>query len=137
MGRNSVAFTGHAGRDAEVRYTPKGTQITSFSLAVNEGKDKPPLWLNIICFGYLADHAVDVAKGNLATVTGRLQIREYEDRDGNKRKVVEVVADTLVFQAMERQIQDTGHGKNRQGNQNQPDDYGDYGPPPSDDEIPF
>lgn len=78
---NEVVFTGRLGADPEMSFVGSGKAITKFSLAVNQGKDKSPMWLNIVCWEELAEGVNESAsKGSLVTVTGRLSQRKYEGR---------------------------------------------------------
>ena len=101
---NKIILMGRLTRDPELRHTQTGTAVASFSLAVDRDfKDKAT--------GDRTTDVIDVVawrqtgefvsryftKGRLAVVEGRLQIRPYTDRDGNKRTAAEVVADNVYF----------------------------------------
>lgn len=97
---NSVTLVGNLTRDPELRYTTGGRGVASFGLAVNRRWQKNGDWqeevsfFNCVAWGDLGENlAASVGKGNRVMVTGRLTQREYETREGEKRNVVELVAD--------------------------------------------
>jgi single-strand DNA-binding protein len=101
---NKVILLGHLGRDAETKYTPSGVAVSRFSIATNrrikdnqtgEWKDETDwhnvtLWRNEGLLNYLT-------KGKQVYIEGRLQTRSYEDKDGQKKYVTEVVAEDLIL----------------------------------------
>lgn len=92
---NDVALLGHLGQNPDIRTTKNGKTQANLSLATTDGygENARTNWHRIVCWGSPADFARDyMHKGDLALVKGRLQYREYEDREGNKRKVTEIVA---------------------------------------------
>lgn len=100
---NRVQLIGHLGRDAEARYTPKGTKYATFTVAVNrswksaEGeKHEMTDWFNINAWGKLADIAVQyLKKGRLVFIEGRLQTDRWEDSKGETHYRTTVIARTL------------------------------------------
>ena len=95
---NSVNLIGRLGRDPELKYTPQGTAVCTFSVAVDAGRDKPADWFDIVVWEKQAETAAQhLAKGRQVGISGRLQTRSYEGRDGQKRKVVEIVATRVDF----------------------------------------
>jgi len=105
-GVNKVILIGNLGRDPELRYTQSGQAVANFSLATSESwKDKnsgerkeSTEWHRITTWGKTAELASQyLSKGRTVYVEGRLQTREYEDKDGIKRKVTEVVASNVTF----------------------------------------
>jgi single-strand DNA-binding protein len=79
--RNEVIFMGRLGRDAEMSYTKKGKAVTKFSLAIDQGKDKDAMWLNVVCWEQVAEEAAEHAnKGALVEVKGRLTQRKWNDK---------------------------------------------------------
>jgi single-strand DNA-binding protein len=99
---NSVTLVGNLTRDPELRYTTGGRGVASFGLAVNRRWQQNGEWqeqvsfFNVVAWGDLGENsAASLNKGNRIVVTGRLQQREYETRDGEKRSVIEVIADEL------------------------------------------
>jgi len=102
MASNSVTLIGNLTRDPELRYTTGGRGVASFGLAVNRRYQQNNEWVeqtsffNIVCWGELGENAsATLLKGARAIVTGRLEQRSWETQDGDKRSVVEVVADEV------------------------------------------
>jgi len=101
---NQVVLIGRLTRDPELRYTPgNGVPVATFTLAVdrpftNQQGERETDFVNIVTWRKLAENCANfLKKGSLAAVSGRLQIRSYEDSQGIKRKVAEVVADDVRF----------------------------------------
>jgi single-strand DNA-binding protein len=99
---NNVTLVGNLTRDPELRYTQSGRGVASFGLAVNRRYQQNGEWqeqtsfFNIVAWGDLGENAAaSLNKGHRIVVTGRLQQREYETREGEKRNTVEIVADEL------------------------------------------
>lgn len=101
---NRIIIMGRLGRDPEVRYTQAGTPVASFSLAVD--RDVPDKatgaratdWVDVVAWSARAKFVGQYfRKGQLAVVEGRLQVRDWTDREGGKRRSVEVVADNIYF----------------------------------------
>ncbi len=96
---------GHVGADSEMKFTPAGTPVATFSLAVNETfknskgeKKSNTLWVHCVAWRRWAEIVGEhITKGKLVYVEGRLQLRNYEDREGQKRNVTEVVVQMLRF----------------------------------------
>ncbi len=101
---NRVILLGNLTRDPEVRYTPSGTAVASFAIAVNrrykqgdETKDEVS-YIDIVVFGKTAENCGQyINKGDAILVEGRLQQRRWETEDGQKRNKVEVVAQLVNF----------------------------------------
>lgn len=101
---NQVTLMGNLTRDPELRQTPTGQNVTSFSLALNRSyKDQSGEWkevtdyIDIVCWGPLAERVAQyLSKGRRCLVQGRLQSRSWE-QDGNKRSKVEVLANDVTF----------------------------------------
>ncbi len=100
---NRVILVGHLGRDPEMRYTSSGTPVTNFSLATNERwnsqsgeKQERTEWHKIVTWNKLAEISNQyLTKGQLVFIEGRIQTREWDDRDGNKRKTTEIIASEM------------------------------------------
>jgi single-strand DNA-binding protein len=100
---NEVRLLGNLGKDAEIKFTPSGAQVATFSVATERSwKDKSTdewkketQWTNCVLWGKekVADQ---LKKGTKVHVSGRLQTRNYEDKDGKKVYVTEVVADDAI-----------------------------------------
>lgn len=100
---NSIIIMGRLTRDPELRRTNSGTAVTSFTLAVDRdftGKDgeRETDFIDCVAWRSTAEF-VDkhFSKGRMAVVNGRLQQRDWTDKDGNKRRAFEVIADTVYF----------------------------------------
>ncbi|SPF51175.1 Single-stranded DNA-binding protein (fragment) [Candidatus Desulfosporosinus infrequens] len=91
---NKIILSGNLTRDCELRYGTSGVAISNFTLAVgrrfkNSAGEKETDFINVKCFKQLAELCANaLAKGNKALVTGSLQISDYTDKDGNKKKVI-------------------------------------------------
>lgn len=96
---NSVSITGRLTKDVDLKTTQSGKTVTNITLAVdNFGKDAGASFIDVVLWGATAEIADKyLSKGSMAGITGRLQQRSYEDRDGNKRSIIEVVASDLVL----------------------------------------
>jgi len=96
---NIYSFTGRLGKDSETRFTQGGMAICSFSVAVDYGygENKGTNWLRCSLFGKRAEGKLPqyLIKGAQVAISGELRIREYDDKDGNKRTSVEVSVDKL------------------------------------------
>ncbi len=101
---NKVFLIGNLGRDPEKRYTPNGQAVTSVTLATtSRWKDKSEQfqertdWHNLVIWGRQAEAAKDILKkGDQVFVEGRIQTRSYDDRNGNKRYITEIVARRIM-----------------------------------------
>ena len=112
---NHVIIMGRLTRDPEIKYTQSNTPVASFSLAVErdfggrDGGEKHTDFIDCTAWRQTAEFVSKYfAKGSMAVVSGRLQIREWNDREGNKRRSAEVVADNIYF----------GESKRREGGDN-------------------
>ena len=94
-GLNRSILAGRLVADPEVRYTKKEVAVTHFRLAINRGKDNTD-FINCVAFGGLAKICGEyLKKGKLVAVEGRLQIRSYEGKDGQKKSATEVIIDDM------------------------------------------
>lgn len=101
---NRIIVMGRLTADPELRRTGTGIAVTSFTLAVDrdysgkEAGEKETDFIDCVAWRNTGEFvAKHFAKGRMAIVCGRLQIRSYTDKDGNKRRVAEIVADTVYF----------------------------------------
>ena len=100
---NKIFIMGRLTRDPELRRTQSGTPVTSFSLAVDrdyksQSGEKETDFIDVVAWRATAEFVAKYfAKGRMAVVEGRLQIRDWQDKDGNKRRSAEVVADNVYF----------------------------------------
>ena len=100
---NKIVLMGRLTRDPELRRTGSGTAVTSFSLAVDrdyksQNGEKETDFIDIVAWRSTAEFVSKYfSKGRMAVVEGRLQIRDWTDNNGNKRRNAEVVADNVYF----------------------------------------
>ena len=95
---NCCTFIGRLGRDPETRYTATGKAVVSFSIACSEGKgdNERTEWVNVVAWEKLADICAQyLAKGSLVYISGRMQTRKWQDKDGGARYTTEIIAQTL------------------------------------------
>lgn len=109
MSLNRICLMGRLTRDPELRRTGNGTAVTSFTIAVDrdfksQNGEKETDFIDIVAWRNTAEFASKYfSKGRMAVVTGRLQLRDWTDKEGNKRRTAEVVADTVYFGDSKRQ----------------------------------
>jgi len=149
MSFNKIILVGNLGKDPELRYTPQGDAVCSFSLATNERKkDKAgeyqdvTTWFKVTLWRQQAENAAKyLAKGRQVYIEGRLRVEDWTDRDGNNRQSLEVTGTDMHFIGT----------RGDEGHSNAPSE-GDFAPPESssraaaassphppaaDDDIPF
>lgn len=109
---NHITIMGRLTRDPEIRYTQSQTPVTSFTLAVDrdfggrDGGEKQTDFIDCVAWRQTAEFVSKYfTKGSMAVVSGRLQIRDWTDREGGKRRSAEVVVDNIYF----------GESKRREG----------------------
>lgn len=128
-GVNKVILIGNLGRDPEVRFTPSGAAVANFTIATSENwtdkggqKQERTEWHRIVLWGKQAELAGEyLKKGRQVYIEGRLQTREWTDKEGKKNYTTEVVGSNMTF------LGPKGEG----GGSRRPDDFGP--PPPMDD----
>lgn len=138
-GINKVILIGRLGRDPEVRYTPDGTAVANFSIATSEEwkdretgeKKERTEWHRIVAWRKLGEICGEyLSKGRQVYIEGRLQTRDWQDQEGNKRWTTEIIARDMQMLGSKEQTESfsEGHG-------------GGSGPPanqsPTEDDIPF
>jgi single-strand DNA-binding protein len=104
-GLNKLMIIGHLGRDPEMRYTPSGRPVTTFSVATSRSwhsadgeRHEETEWFNVVAWGNLAEICNQhLHKGQQVYVEGRLQTRRWEDTEGNKHFTTEVVAKEMIM----------------------------------------
>jgi single-strand DNA-binding protein len=96
---NRVILIGRLTRDPELKYTPSGTAVATFTLAINRRFNKEETdFIDVVAWRQSAEFVANYgSKGRLVMTEGRLQVRTYETKEGQKRKVAEVVADDVRF----------------------------------------
>ncbi len=150
-GVNKVILIGRLGSDPEVRYTNNGGAVANFNMATNESwtdksgqKQERTEWHRVVVWGKLGELCGQyLAKGRQAFVEGRLQTRDWADKEGVKRYTTEIVAQNIQFLGAPGERTGAGAGAGASGG-------GDFAPPPSDfepsagsqkgmtdDEVPF
>lgn len=112
MSLNKIFIMGRMTADPELRRTPAGVAVTSFSLAVDrdfkgQNGEKETDFIEVVAWRNTAEFVAKYfAKGRAAVVEGRLQIRDWVDKDGNKRRSAEVIADNVYFADSKREAAD-------------------------------
>ena len=96
MNINTWLGCGRLTKDAESTTTQKGTSMAKFRMAVNDRRNDETLFLNVLCFGKMAEALKGhLTKGRLVGVQGKLKIDDYQDKDGNTRNSICVMADEI------------------------------------------
>ena len=137
---NNIIIMGRLTRDPELRRTQTGTPVASFSLAVDRDfKDKSTGerttdFIDVVAWRQTGEFVSRYfTKGRMAVVEGRLQIRDWTDKDGNKRRSAEVVADQVYFGDSKRDGDGGGFSSGySQGGWSAPASNSGYGAPPAD-----
>ena len=126
---NHITIMGRLTRDPELRRTGSGIAVASFTLAVDrdfsgkDGGEKETDFIDCVAWRNTGEFvAKHFTKGRMAVASGRLQIRSWTDKDGNKRRTAEVVADNVYF----------GDSKRDSENSSAPANYGGYAAPAQD-----
>ena len=119
---NQIVLMGRLTRDPELRYTQSQTPVATFRIAVDrdfggrDGGEKQTDFIDIVAWRQSAEFvSMFFTKGSMVIVTGRLQMRDWTDRDGNKRTSAEVVADRVMFGESKRSRDEYGGGAPRSG----------------------
>ena len=101
---NRIILAGRLTKDPELRHTETGTSVASFTLAVDRDMknkatgERATDWIDVVAWSHTAEFVSRYfTKGRMAVVEGRLQIRDWTDKEGNKRRTAEVVADNIYF----------------------------------------
>ena len=103
MSLNRITIMGRLTRDPELRRTQSGAPVTSFTMAVDrdfksQSGDKETDFIDVVAWRNTAEFAAKYfTKGRMAIASGRLQIRDWQDNNGNKRRSAEVIADNIYF----------------------------------------
>ncbi len=115
-GLNKVMIIGNLGREPEMRYTPSGRPVTTFSVATSrtwntsEGeKHVETEWFNVVAWSNLAEICKQyLTKGQQVYIEGRLQTRHWDDQEGNKHTSVEIVANEMIILGERRESAESG-----------------------------
>jgi single-strand DNA-binding protein len=155
---NRVILIGRLTKDPELRYTPAGVAVTQFTLAVdrpfaNQQKEREADFIPIVCWRQLAETCANyLRKGRLAAVEGRIQVRNYDNNEGKRVYVTEVIADNVRFLESansgqggaggNREDSSYGGGRPAGGGRSNADPFSNDGRPidisdMSDDDLPF
>jgi single-strand DNA-binding protein len=135
---NQVVLMGRLTRDPELRHTTSGTPVASFTIAVDrgfaprDGGERQTDFIDVVTWRQTAEFMVKYfVKGQLIAVAGRLQIRDWTDKDGNKRRNAEVIAENVYFTGDKRERSDSsGAAPRAPYSESRPDDYsGGYSSP--------
>lgn len=136
-GLNKVQIIGHLGKEPEMRYTPSGKPVTTFSMAVSRSwnsadgeRHSETEWFNIVAWGNLAEICKKyLTKGQQVYVEGRLQTRRWDDKDGVKHTSIEVVANEMMMLGERRDHSNAASSSESDSHED--------GSEPNDDEFPF
>jgi single-strand DNA-binding protein len=145
---NKVILVGNLGRDAELRYTPGGAAVATLNMATTENwtdksgqKQEKTEWHRVVFWGKVAESLTEyLTKGKQIYIEGRLETRQWNDKDGNKRYTTEIKGDKIVLLGgggggrgggMARGEESMGGGQPSHGGADVPDT------PLTDDDIPF
>lgn len=135
---NRVILIGRLARDPELRYTTSGIAVATFAIAVDrpftsQSGEREADFIDIVVWRKLAETCANhLGKGRLIAVEGRMQTRSYDDNNGIRRKVTEVVAENVRF--LDRAKEGSGQGGNIGGGHRDFDDPGNFG---DDIDVPF
>lgn len=125
---NHITIMGRLAKDPELRRTNTGTAVASFTLAVDRdfSKENETDFIECVAWKNTAEFVSKYfSKGRMAVVSGKLQIRGWEDKDGNKRKTAEVIADNVYFGDSKKDAADSATGFSE----------GEYAPLMGDDDV--
>ena len=133
---NLAILTGRLTTDAELKTTPNGISVTSFTLAVNRnyraGEEQETDFINIVAWRQTAEFITKYfRKGNLIGIEGSIQTRKYTDKNGNNRTAFEVIANEVHF------IESKRNNDNNESQSFSNADTGDFAEVDSDDDLPF
>lgn len=149
MSLNQVVLIGRLTKDPELRYTPSGVAVAQFTLAVdrpfaNQNGEREADFIPVVVWKAVAENVANyVKKGHQVAVTGRIQVRNYENNEGRRVYVTEVVGQNVQFLTTPSNgsPSQNGTGTNRQGSTNYTDNRGTNpdgdGWNISDDDLPF
>ena len=134
---NHITIMGRLTRDPELRRTGSGIAVASFTVAVDrdfggrDGGEKETDFIDCVAWRQTGEFVSKYfAKGRMIVVSGRLQMRNWTDKDGNKRRSAEIVADNVYFGDSKRDSEGSGsYGGNSYGNTGNSGSYGSYNAP--------
>jgi single-strand DNA-binding protein len=119
-GLNKVMIIGRLGRDPEMRYTPSGRPVTTFSVATSRNwttsdgeKHVETEWFNVVAWGNLAEICNQfLSKGQQVYIEGRLQTRHWDDQEGHRHTSVEVIANEMIMLGDRRESDENSNEAN-------------------------
>ena len=132
---NKVFLIGRLTRDPELRYTGSNTAVATFSLAVNrnfsnQNGERETDFINIVVWRKQAENVKNfLSQGSQVAIDGRIQTRSYDDQNGQKRYVTEVVADNVEFLGSKNSSNNSGNGNSSADSHAEPTPY-DFGDAP-------
>jgi len=137
-GLNKVQIIGHLGKEPEMRYTPSGKPVTTFTVAVSRSwntgdgeKHSETEWFNVVAWGNLAEICKQyLTKGQQVYIEGRLQTRRWDDKEGAKHTSVEVVANEMMMLGERKDHNNHTHSSSETASE-------ENNAPINDDEFPF
>ena len=142
-GLNKAMLIGRLGADPEIRYTTSGMAVANLRIATNHAIKRGDEWVeetewhSVVAWDRLAEIASQyLSKGRQVYVEGRLQTREWQDRDGNRRWTTEIVARELILLGSRDDVQQ-GSGDSGGGTANSDSGYTPPGQVPQEDDVPF
>lgn len=96
MNMNHCNLAGRLTKDADFNVTQKGTSMSKFRMAINDRRNDDTLYINVLCFGKMAEALKEhLTRGRLIGVTGKIKVDDYQDKDGNPRNSVCIMADEI------------------------------------------
>lgn len=145
---NVVVLTGRLTADPELRHTPNDLAVTSFSIAVNRrfaraGEERQTDFIDIVAWRNNAEFVCKYfKKGSLIAIEGSIQTRSYQDKDGNKRKAFEVIANSVQFVESKKDSSESGYGNSEMAAESNKSSYSsgndlDFEVTDADDDLPF
>ena len=139
-GLNKVLLIGHLGQDPEIKYSPSGTAIANLRIATSENKmnqsgewEEHTEWHRVVMFGKTAETCKNyLRKGSKVYIEGRLQTRSWDDKDGQKKYMTEIVGFALIMLDSKGGNADQGQPAKKNEPTRPPDDF-----PEGGDDLPF
>ena len=128
MSINKVVLTGRLGQDVELRHTTTGKAVATFSLAVTDNYNREVThWLNIVTWNKSAENVAQyLSKGSHVAVEGRISTRNYENKEGRKVYVTEIVADRVEVRDPKGKSDKPAGGWDEIGHEIDTDDFGPF-----------
>lgn len=130
-GLNKVIMIGRVGREPEMRYTPSGRPVTTYTIGITRSwnssdgeRHYETDWFNVVAWGNLAEICKQhLTKGQLVYIEGRLQTRYWEDTEGNKHSSTEIIANEMILLSDRREAEEATTLENLEFDQESPNNY--------------